>query len=151
MMTETTDKTAEKLLKDIYQNVRMSADSLLDLLPHVQDEKLKSDLTVQISVYEAFASRAVKEMENISLTPTEPNPITRFSAKMGTFWHTLKDPSTPHIAQMVLEGTTMGVGELLRALRDGENAGVSENILTLARDVCSYEERIAEEIKTYLK
>ena len=150
-MTETTDKTAEKLLKDIYQNVRMSADSLLDLLPHVQDEKLKSDLTVQISVYEAFSSRAVKEMENISVSPTEPNPLTRFSAKMGTFWHTLKDPSSPHIAQMVLEGTTMGVGELLRALRDGENAGVSENILTLARDVCSYEERIAEEIKAYLK
>ena len=150
-MTETTDKTAEKLLKDIYQNVRMSADSLLDLLPHVQDEKLKSDLTVQISVYESFSARAVKEMENISVTPTEPNPLTRFSAKMGTFWHTLKDPSTPHIAQMVLEGTTMGVGELLRALRDGENAGVSENILTLARDVCTYEERITEEIKAYLK
>ena len=150
-MTETTDKTAEKLLKDIYQNVRMSADSLLDLLPHVQDERLKSDLTVQISVYESFSARAVKEMENISLTPTEPKPLTRFSAKMGTFWHTLKDPSTPHIAQMVLEGTTMGVGELLRALRDGENAGVSENILTLARDVCAYQERITDEIKAYLK
>ena len=150
-MTETIDKTAEKLLKDIYQNVRMSADSLLDLLPHVQDEKLKSDLTVQISVYEAFSARTVKEMENISVTPTEPNPLTRFSAKMGTFWHTLTDPSTPHIAQMVLEGTTMGVGDLLRALRDAENAGVSENLLTLARDVCAYEERISEEIKAYLK
>lgn len=150
-MTETTDKTAEELLEGIYRNVRMSADSLLDLLPHVQDEKLKSDLTVQLSVYEAFSSRAVKEMENTGATPAETNPMTRFSAKMGTFWHTLKDPSSPHIAQMVLEGTTMGVGNLLRALRDAENAGVPEDILTLARDVCAYEERAAEDMKAYLK
>lgn len=150
-MTETTDKTAEELLEGVYRNVRMCADSLLDLLPHVQDEKLKSDLTVQISVYEAFSSRAAKEMKDTGATPAETNPMARFSAKMGTFWHTLKDSSTPHIAQMVLEGTTMGVGNLLRALRDAENAGVSENILSLARDVCAYEERVTEEIKTYLK
>lgn len=150
-MMETTDKTTSELLEDVYRNVRMSADSLLDLLPHVRDEKLKSDLTVQLSVYEAFSSRAVKEMEKSDATPTETNPMTRFSAKMGTFWHTLTDPSSAHIAQMVLEGTTMGVGNLLRALRDAENAGVPESVLTLARDVCSYEERAAEDMKAYLK
>ena len=33
-MTDTTNKTAEELLEGVYRNVRMSADSLLDLLPH---------------------------------------------------------------------------------------------------------------------
>ena len=61
-MTETPNKTAAELLEGVHRNVRMCADSLLDLLPHVRDEKLKSDLTVQISVYEAFSSRTVKEM-----------------------------------------------------------------------------------------
>lgn len=150
-MTETPNKTAAELLEGVHRNVRMCADSLLDLLPHVRDEKLKSDLTVQISVYEAFSSRAVKEMEGTGATPSDTNPMTRFSAKMGTFWHTLTDPSAPHIAQMVLEGTTMGVGNLLRALREAEEAGVPENALTLARDVCAYEEKTAEEMKAYLK
>ena len=150
-MTETANKTAENLIDGVHRNVRMCADSLLDLLPHVTDEKLKSDLTTQVSVYESFSSRAVKEMKDIGVTPTDTNPMTRFSAKMGTFWHTLKDPSAPHIAQMVLEGTTMGVGNLLRALREAENAGVPESILTLARDVCNYEEKAAEEIKAYRK
>ena len=150
-MTETVNQTAENMLEGIYRNVRMCADSLLDLLPHVQDEKLKSDLTVQISVYEAFSSRAIKEMKDTGATPSDTNPMTRFSAKMGTFWHTLIDPSAPHIAQMVLEGTTMGVGNLLRSLREAEEAGVPENVLTLARDVCAYEEQVAENMKTYLK
>ena len=150
-MTETPNKTAADLLEGVHRNVRMCADSLLDQLPHVRDEKLKSDLTVQISVYEAFSSRAVKEMERIGATPSDTNPMTRFSAKMGTFWHTLTDPSAPHLAQMVLEGTTMGVGNLLRALREAENAGVPEEILAVARDVCTYEEKTAEEMKAYLK
>lgn len=150
-MTETKPKTTEELLEGTYRNVRMCADSLLDLLPHVKDEDLKSEMTTQISVYEAFSSRIVKEMTERGFTPSEINPIARFSAKMGTFWHTLTDPSSPHLAQMILEGTTMGVGNLLRALREAENAGVPEQILTVARDVCNYEEETLERMKKFLK
>lgn len=150
-MTETKPKTAEELLEGTYRNVRMCADSLLDLLPHVKEEELKSEMTTEISVYEAFSSRIVKEMREHGVTPSEINPIARFSAKMGTFWHTLTDPSAPHIAQMILEGTTMGVGNLLRALREAENTGVPEHVLTIARDVCNYEEETMDRIKSFLK
>ncbi len=150
-MTDTANKQAVELLGGVYRNVRMCSDSLLDLLPHVTDEALRSDLTTQLSVYEGFSSRASKELNELGESPTDTNPMTRFSAKMGSFWHTLTDSSTPHIAQMVLEGTTMGVGNLLRALREAENAGVSEPALSLARDVCAYEEKICDEIKRYLK
>ncbi len=150
-MTETKPKTAEELLEGTYRNVRMCADSLLDLLPHVQEEALKSEMTTEVSVYEAFSSRVVKELHALGATPAEINPVARFSAKMGTFWHTLTDPSAPHIAQMILEGTTMGVGNLLRALHEAENTGVPESVLAVARDVCNYEEETMERIKSFLK
>ena len=57
-MTETAtrgQKTAE-LLRAIYKNVKMAGDSLIDLMPKVKDERLKSEMTVQLSTYEAFAA-----------------------------------------------------------------------------------------------
>ena len=56
-----------------------------------------------------------------------------------------------HLAQMLIEGTTMGVGELLRAIRDAQNNGICGEALRLANDVLSYEEQVVEEMKGYLR
>ncbi len=45
----------------------------------------------------------------------------------------------------------MGVGELLRTIRDAQNNGVSGEALRLANDVLSYEEQVVEEMKGYLR
>ena len=150
MATETIKKTSETLLQEVFRNVRMASDSLLNILPKVHDDAFRSELTVQISAYEAFASRTVKLMEQEGVKPTDENTIAKLSAKMGIFWNTVKDPSLPHLAQMILEGTTMGIGETLRAIHNAETDGASEDVLRLARDVNSYQEKIAEDMKKYL-
>lgn len=154
-MTDAANTTAtvteRDLLNEVFRNTRMSADSLLDLLPHAKDEKFRKYLTEQITRYEAYSTDATKELEKLGEKPSGENPIAKISAKMGTFWHTVMDSGTPHLAQMVLEGTTMGVGELLRIIRNAENSGVSGASLELARNVCSYEERVTEQIKEFMK
>ena len=144
-------RDASALLSDVYRNVRMAEDSIINLMPKVTEEKLKNMLTVQISVYSAFSSRAAKELAEAWIKPEEENTMTKMGAKMGILMNTLKDSTQEHLAQMLIEGTTMGVGELLRAIRDAQNNGISGEALRLANDVLSYEEQVVEEMKGYLR
>lgn len=150
-MATVTVKTEEDLLREVFRNVRMAGDSIMDLMPKVEDEKLKSDLTVQLSVYEAFASRAAKQLAAAGVKPGEENALSRLSAKWGILMNTVKDSSVPHIVQLVMEGTSMGVGEILRWLHECESAGVSDDALQLARDVLAFEEKTVEDMKSYLR
>ncbi len=152
-MTETmsTQQTAA-LLQAVYKNVKMAGDSILNLMPKVKDEKLKHDMTVQLSAFEAFASRAAKLLGEENVKPEEESMITRMSAKWGSMMNTMRDSTSAHLAEMLVEGATMGVNDMLRELREAENTQVSESALRLARDVCAFEEKIVEDLrKSYLR
>jgi hypothetical protein len=153
-MTESavkTSKTAE-LLEAVYKNVKMASDSILTLMPKVKDERLKQDMTTQLSVFDAYASRAAKLLGEEGVKPEEENLMVRMSAKMGSMMNTMRDSTSTHLAEMLVEGATMGVNDMLKQLRRAENTTVSESALRLARDVCAYEEKLVEELKdSYLR
>ena len=144
-------KRTSDLLQEVYRNVKMAEDSIMDLMPHVHDEKLKSDLTVQLSVYSAFASRATKLLGEENAKPRDTGALAKMGAKWGVLMNTMKDSSNEHLVQMMIEGTNMGVGEMLRWIRESENTGVSEDALRLARDVCAYEEKTVQDLKDMLR
>ena len=144
-------KTTSEVLLAVYKNVKMAGDSILTLMPKVKDAALKSDMTVQLSVFEAFASRATKLLAREGVKPEEENLLTRVSAKWGSMMNTMLDSSSSHIAEMLVEGATMGVTDMMRELREAENSRVSEDAPKLTRDVCAYEEKLVEEMKAYLR
>ncbi len=151
-MTETMQqKTTSEVLEVVYKNVKMAGDSILNLMPKVKDEKLKSEMTVQLSTFEAFASRAAKLLSDAGVKPEEEGFVTRMTAKMGSMMNTLRDSSTEHLAEMLVEGATMGVNDMMKQLRESENTSVSEAALRLCRDVCAYEEKIVKDLREYLK
>ena len=152
-MTETkhTKQTAE-VLKAVYKNVKMASDSILNLMPKVKDERLKEDMTVQLSAFDAFASRTAKLLSEAGAKPEEESVVTKLSAKWGTAMNTMMDSTTTHIAEMMVEGATMGVNDMMRELREAENGCVSESALRLVRDVCAFEERVVEQMRnSYLR
>lgn len=149
--TKTKTNTAGKVLQAIYKNVKMAADSIINLMPKVKDEKLKSDLTVQLSAYEAFASRTAKLLNKEGVKPEEEGTLTKMSTKWGTMMNTMMDSTSTHLAKMVIEGATMGVNDMMEQIRDAKREDVSEEILRLAQDVCDYEERTVEQMRSYLR
>ncbi|MBO7273277.1 MAG: hypothetical protein J6V22_00325, partial [Clostridia bacterium] len=78
-----TQQTAT-LLQAIYKNVKMAGNSILNLMPKVHDSKLKNDLTVQLSVYEAYASRAAKLLAEEGVKPEDESTMTKMASKWGT-------------------------------------------------------------------
>ena len=140
-----------KETRALSQEIRPLRILLLNLMPKIKDAKLKNDLTVQLSVYEAYASRAAKLLADEGAKPEEEGTVTKLASKWGSMMNTMIDSTSTHIAEMIVEGATMGVNDMLKQIRESENTSVSESAMRLARDVCAYEEKTIEEMKEYLR
>ena len=148
-MQQTKIREAE-LLEQIYKNVKMGADSIVKLLPKVSDGKFKTDLTDQLNGYEAIAAKAKSGLKELGVEAKEENAMTRLWASIGMTMSTLTDSTDSHLAEMVAEGSTMGITDGIKLLREYENKDVSESALKLAREVISFEESNLERAKRYI-
>ena len=138
------------LLEAIYKNVRMGADSIIDIMPKVADEKMRSELTSELERYEEFS----KEIETVVLDMGEEAKDQGILAKLGTkmsvAMNTVIDSTTSPIAEMMIQGGTMGITDALKLLREYENTSCSEKALDIARRVIKYEEETVERLKSFL-
>lgn len=155
---ETAEKTrlgTTELYNEIYKNVKMGADSIINLLPSVNAEDsvgIKTELTVQLSKYEDFAHRASIELLELGETAKEENIMARMGAKMGVKMNTMIDSTPSHIAQMIIEGSVMGITDLLRKINSHKDESDRElsKAIELAREVIKFEEDSVEKMKEYL-
>lgn len=148
-MQELKTKEAE-MLDQLYKNVKMGSDSIIKLMNKVSDSKFKTDLTDQLNGYESFAAKAKARMKEMGSEAKEENPMTKLWSSIGMAMSTLTDSTDSHLAQMIAEGSTMGITDGIKLLRDYENTDVSESSLKLVRDVIAFEERNLERAKKYI-
>ncbi|MBR2292864.1 MAG: hypothetical protein IKA44_00965 [Clostridia bacterium] len=150
MNTETQKSCSEQLLCDLYKNVKMGADSIINLMPKVQDGALRDEMTAELNRYEDFAKQIGDELKSHGVTPKEENVLTKLGSKMGMAMNTMMDSTASHIAQMMIEGATMGVTENTKLIREYENKNCSEKSLELARQTVRFMEDSVERMKKYL-
>ena len=141
--------TEEAFLDAIYKNAKMGADSIINLLPKVEDDAMRSVMTAQLDGYERYAACAARALKKKGVEPREENIMTRFSAKMGMAFNTMLDSTGTHIAEMMLEGSNMGIVDLTRLLNHYSPTQDSEAV-RLAREVVRFEEGNLEQLKRYL-
>ena len=51
---------AEKMAEELYKNLSMAIDAYLDMLPHVEDHRIKTDVTAALCYYEKLTGK-IKE------------------------------------------------------------------------------------------
>ena len=145
-----TNKKEIEILEDIYKNEKMGSDSILKVMPKASNEKFRSALTCQLSGYERFSEKAKEMLSERGYRAKEENPMTKLWASIGVTMNTIADSSDSHLAQMVVEGSTMGVTDTLKLLRENENSGVSEKTMRMMRDIISFEEKNVETMKGFI-
>ncbi|MBO5327297.1 MAG: hypothetical protein J6A84_04160 [Clostridia bacterium] len=152
-MPETKEKreiTEELFLGEIYKNAKMGADSIINLLPHVKEDSLRSVMTMQLDGYEKYAARAAEALCKMGLEAKEENIITRFSARIGVAINTMIDSTASHIAEMMIEGSNMGVTDMTKLLNSQGPRGACKEATRLAREIIAFEEHNLEMLKRYL-
>lgn len=134
----------------IYKNMKMGSDSIEKLLDKVQDGQLKSAMMKQLNGYESFASKAKMMLSDNGEEAKEESPMTKFWATVGMKMNTMMDSSVSHIAEMMIEGSTMGITDTTKIINEYEGKEECRDAVTLARDIVKFEQGNIEVMKKYL-
>ncbi len=143
------NKKAEEVLAEIYRNAQLAIQSIVDITPQVDDEEVKAELAAQHEAYEGFSARAAMIAKDRNIELKEPNPF-----KKAMMWGSIKmssmsDNSRSHIADMMVQGTVMGITALRTSAGDIEPDGADE-IYTLLDEMIKAEEQFEKKWKEYL-
>ena len=143
-------KNSEEALAEIYRNAQLALTSIADILPEVgEDEQIKTELHGQHEEYEKISAKASILARDMGVELKEPNPMKKAmmwgSIKMSTF----KDNSRAHIAEMMVQGTVMGI-TALRATEGELTDKSDEKIVELLREMIALEEMYEKRWKQYL-
>ncbi len=152
-MAQTKEKretTEEFFFGEIYKNTKMGADAIINLLPHIKNDALRSVVTMQLDGYEKYAARAAEALRERGMEPKEENLFARVSARMGIAFNTMIDSTASHVAEMMIEGSNMGITDMTKLLNEHEPKGSSPEATRLAREIVAFEEHNLEMLKRYL-
>ena len=149
MMEKTMSAQCEIAAK-IYKNMKMGSDSIAKLLDKVADGQFKSAMMKQLNGYESFAAKAKMMLADNGKEAKEENPMTKFWATVGMKMNTLMDSSVSHIAEMMIEGSTMGITDTTKIINEYESKPECKDAVALARDIVRFEQDNIEIMKKYL-
>ena len=128
----------------------MGSDSIIKLMDKVSGEEFKAALTKQIDGYEKIAERLRKHLCSMGHQAKEGNIMVKLWSSVGMALETMTDSTDSHLAQLVAEGSSMGITDSIKLLRDYENTSVSEEALAFAREIIKFEEHNLEVAKSFI-
>ncbi|MDE5667528.1 MAG: hypothetical protein K2I29_04745 [Clostridia bacterium] len=142
-------KSDSEIIAEIYRNAQLALTSIADILPEVEDFKIKEEILHQHEEYERICSEAASLAHKYDVDVKEPNPMKKammWSAiKMGT----ASDNSPQNIAQMMIRGTVNGITSLRTSLTDGGKV-MDEEVKNLLTELINLEEGFEKKLKAFL-
>ena len=115
------DQTVQ-LLQDVVRNARTGENAIQHLMKKTGEGEMRSELERERREY-AVARQAGEQALRQAGGSAEPSgPLEQAGMWMGLEMETLADRSDEHIAEIVIQGATMGVIEMTKALNACDSA-----------------------------
>ncbi len=136
------------LYNALYQNAEMGTDSIKHIFPKVHDNKLRGELRTQLSNYSDQTNMLSDRMRSQNMTPKPVSKMAKVMTSMGITLNCARDNSTQHIAEMLIQGTNMGIIKINKALNRSVTA--EPELIRAAQEMLSKEQRYIDDLKSYL-
>ena len=140
-----------ELLTYIYQVASMGVKSTTTLINTIKNtnNKIKKIVEDELKEYESFLKESKRLLKKNKIASKDKGFMVELMSKMGIKMEMLKDNSDPSIAEMLIQGFTMGVVEMEHKIdRYKENA--DRSIIKLAKRLLKYQQESIEILKPYL-
>ena len=150
-MDEIVKKQTEEGLAEIYRNAQLAITSISDVMPSLEegDETLREELIAQHEAYEQFSAKAQMLARDLEIELKEPNPMKKVMMWGSIKLNTLTDNSRAHIADMMVQGTVMGVTSLRTTASELPIDG-NDEIIALLDEMIKTEEDFEKKWKEFL-
>ena len=136
------------MLNMISKNAEMGVVCIDAVKDYASSEKFKKELMNQRSEYSKIYKSAYSMLKESGCDVSHVNPMAKMSTEMMSRMKTMADPTDEKIAEMMLQGSAMGVAKVIR--NSNEYTGNNKEINDLAEKLRKTEEQNIENMKRYL-
>lgn len=137
-----------QLLNHIYQTAEMGREGIQSVLKYTEEPRLVQALNSQLSEYQQLQNSAGAMLHARGEPPRGLGPMAKISSEAMSTVKAMADPSATKIAEMMIQGSTMGVTKSLRTIRDCELK--DDSVRRLADKLLKTEQANIEEMKQFL-
>lgn len=136
------------LLEKTYQNASIGITAIEAVLNKASDQEFNNALYKQLRDYQELKEKSGIQLQHNGAAAKDNSIYEKAMMKGNVKMNTLINSSESHIAQMVIQGSTMGITQMTRLLNNSKNAdGVSTDI---AKEFIKKEEDNIEVMKKFL-
>lgn len=140
-----------EVLNYVYKTAKMgkdSTDSLLTTLKN-KDNKIVDVVMDVLNSYESFLKRANSLLKSLNEKGKGYNPFATMSADMGIKMKMFKDNSDAAVADMLINGLTMGEIEITKMFSSFEE-NIDKDVKVLIKDFKDFHTNAIAKLKKYL-
>lgn len=141
----------EEFLIYVYQTCEMGVKSTRDLITLLsnKENKISDNLHRYLKEYEEYLYRAETLIKESNIDIKKSSMMSKIMSSIGINMEVLKDNSDPKIADMLIQGYTMGTLEITKKLKKYKDS-ISKEERKLAEDLNKTQERNIKELKKFL-
>ena len=147
---QTLSPAAEKLAKELYKNLSMGCDAYMDMLPRVEDNRIKTDITAAMCYYEKITGKIKQYLLDHGVKPEERGMMAKMASKAGIMMNTAMDNTNSHITEMLIEGATMSITTAEKLANHAEGKEDCADLVDYCRDWAKFEQNHIDALKKYL-
>lgn len=136
------------LLEKTYQNASIGITAIETVLDKVRDQQFSNDLHKQLRDYQEIADKTKRQLRTSGARIKDVSRYNKAVMKGNVKMNMLRNSSDSHIAQMVIQGSTMGVTQMTKLLHASKNA--DGTCTKIAEEFVKKEENNIEVMKNYL-
>jgi hypothetical protein len=138
----------KEMLNYIYQNSQMGVNTIEQLVKISEDGKFKDYLDSQLKEYKEINHKVMEIINRMGFEEKGIGTLGEISTYMMINMKTLMDKSTSHIAEMMINGSTMGIIQATKALKNHHDT--DKNIVALMEKLIETEENNFQQLKKFL-
>ena len=137
-----------QLLQDVVRNARTGLDAVEQLMQRTEGGGMRDELARERDAYIESARDGEQALADAGGKPEPSGLLSRAGMWLGLAADTLADRSDAHIAEIVIQGATMGVIEMTKAR--GEYAEANLQAQGVASDLLARQQDGIERMKAFL-
>lgn len=138
----------KNVLDELNKGACMGKDAIHFILDKVEDKELRKELNYQYDEYDRIIDRISKIYPKYNDgEPHETNTMNKVMTWYGIEMKTMVDDSTSHIAELMLQGTNMGIIEGRRLLN---NKKTDKEVNEIMEQYVKMQEEAVESLKKFL-
>ena len=135
-------------LNEISKTARMGMGTISFLANRISNMKMKKELVAIYSQYSNIMSQINQHFEKYGEIPVHSNIIIKMMSRCGIRMNTMRDRSNSHIAELMIQGSQMGIVACQKLLN--QNLNIESSTTDMIKTLIDFQNKNIQKLNAYL-